>query len=557
MHENRVKKIHQPANFHKFAVTLMKKNTRYNLLIALSYSIVLIAGMILGIKFIKDQGFGVQRSPQLANGNSDKLDEILHIINKNYVDEINTDSLHNLPIDSVLHQLDPHSVYLPPTDAQDMTDNLEGNFEGVGIEYYMLNDTMMVTGVVKDGPAYQAGIKLGDKILSIDSTMVSGRQLPKDQLTGRFRGKSGTGVGVVLLHNGSTQPNRIMVTRGKVNISSIDAAYMINNETGYVRISKFGANTDSDFTAAAASLKARGMKKLILDLRDNGGGYFTAATGLADQFLPENKLIVYTQGKHEPRTDYFSTGTGAFQNGKLAILINENTASASEIVAGAIQDLGRGIIVGRRSFGKGLVQEQFAFNDGSALNLTIARYYTPSGRSIQKSYKKGYDAYKHELDERMMDGELTGDRTSFKDSIEKAEGVNVNVSKRGKTVGGIQPDVFVKLDTTGYNRFYSNLVSKKVLSDYVFNILTFRYSASFVEQNINTFNISDNDFKDFIGFMQRRNVPIDRFQLYNAKAIILNDLKALLCRYYLGDVGYYKAANQNDNAVKQALANLQ
>jgi carboxyl-terminal processing protease len=557
MHENRVKKIHQPANFHKFAVALMKKNTRYNLLIALSYSIVLIAGMILGIKFIKDQGFGVQRSPQLANTNSEKLDEILHIINKNYVDEINTDSLHNLPIDSVLHQLDPHSVYLPPTDAQDMTDNLEGNFEGVGIEYYMLNDTMMVTGVVKDGPAYQAGIKLGDKILSIDSTMVSGRQLPKDQLTGRFRGKSGTGVGVVLLHNGSTQPNRIMVTRGKVNISSIDAAYMINNETGYVRISKFGANTDSDFSAAAASLKARGMKKLILDLRDNGGGYFTAATGLADQFLPENKLIVYTQGKHEPRTDYFSTGTGAFQNGKLAILINENTASASEIVAGAIQDLGRGIIVGRRSFGKGLVQEQFAFNDGSALNLTIARYYTPSGRSIQKSYKKGYDAYKHELDERMMDGELTGDRTSFKDSIEKAEGVNVNVPKRIKPVGGIQPDVFVKLDTAGYNRFYSTLVSKKILSDYVFNILTFRYSAAFVEQNINSFNISDNDFKDFIGFMQRRNIPIDRFQLYNSKAIILNDLKALLCRYYLGDVGYYKAANQSDNAVKQALANLQ
>jgi carboxyl-terminal processing protease len=332
---------------------------------------------------------------------------------------------------------------------------------------------------------------------------------------------------------------------------------MINNETGYVRISKFGANTDSDFSAAAASLKARGMKKLILDLRDNGGGYFTAATGLADQFLPENKLIVYTQGKHEPRTDYFSTGTGAFQNGKLAILINENTASASEIVAGAIQDLGRGIIVGRRSFGKGLVQEQFAFNDGSALNLTIARYYTPSGRSIQKSYKKGYDAYKHELDERMMDGELTGDRTSFKDSIEKAEGVNVNVPKRIKPVGGIQPDVFVKLDTAGYNRFYSTLVSKKILSDYVFNILTFRYSAAFVEQNINSFNISDNDFKDFIGFMQRRNVPIDRFQLYNSKAIILNDLKALLCRYYLGDVGYYKAANQSDNAVKQALANLQ
>ncbi|WP_316804593.1 S41 family peptidase [Pedobacter nototheniae] len=534
----------------------MKKNTRNNLLIAISYTIILITGMVLGIKFIKDQGFSVQKNPQLTANNTEKLDEILHIINKNYVDDINTDSLHNLPIDSVLHQLDPHSIYLPPTDAQDMEDNLEGNFEGVGIEYYMLNDTMMVTSVVKDGPAYQAGIKLGDKILSIDSTVISGRNLPKDQITGRFKGKSGTGVKVVLLHTGSLQPNKLMVTRGKVNISSIDAAYMINNETGYVRISKFGANTDSDFATTAANLKSKGMKKLILDLRDNGGGYFSAATGLADQFLPENKLIVYTEGKHEPRTDYFSTGTGAFQQGKLAILINENTASASEIVAGAIQDLGRGIIVGRRSFGKGLVQEQFAFGDGSALNLTIARYYTPSGKSIQKSYKKGYDAYKHELDDRMTDGELTGDRTSFQDSVEKPDAANPSVIKQ-KIIGGIRPDVFVRLDTAGYNKFYSNLVSKKILADYVFNVLTNKYSAAFVEQNINIFNINDNDFKDFIGFIQRKNVPIDRLQLYNAKGVIQNDLKALLCRYYLGDVGYYKAINQNDNAVKQALANIQ
>jgi len=531
----------------------MKKNTRYNLLIALSYSIVLITGMFLGYKFLKDQGFGVQKNPQMAENNSEKLDEILHIINKNYVDEINTDSLQNLSIDSVLHQLDPHSVYLPPSDAQDMSSNLEGNFEGVGIEYYMLNDTMMVTGVVKDGPAYQAGIKLGDKILSIDTTVVSGRNLPKEQLMGRFKGRSGTGVSVLLLHNGSQQPNRLMVTRRKVHISSIDAAYMIDNETGYVRISKFGANTDNDFTSAIAAMKTKGMKKLILDLRDNGGGYFTAATGLADQFLPENKLIVYTQGKHEPRTDYLSTGTGAFQQGKLAILINENTASASEIVAGAIQDLGRGIIVGRRSFGKGLVQEQFAFDDGSALNLTIARYYTPSGRSIQKSYEKGYDAYKHELDERMTDGELTGNRVPFKDSAD----VTLPLVKKNKSNGGIQPDVFVKLDTMGYNKFYGNLVSKKILSDYVFNVLSNRYSSSYIEQNINTFNINETDFKDFIGFIQRKNVAIDRFQLYSSKNVILNDLKALLCRYYLGDVGYYRAANQTDAAVKQALANLQ
>ncbi len=536
----------------------MKKNTRYNLLIALSYSIILITGMFLGYKFLKDQGFTVQKNKKVASNNPGKLDEILHIINKNYVDDINTDSLHNMPIDSVLHQLDPHSVYLPPTDAQDMADNLEGNFEGVGLEYYMLNDTMMVTGVVKDGPAYQAGIKLGDKILSIDSAVVSGRNLSKEQLSGRFKGKAGTGVNVQLIRNGSHAPSRLMLTRGKVKISSIDAAYMINNETGYIRISKFGADTDIDFANTAATLKAKGMKKLILDLRDNGGGYFTAATALADQFLPENKLIVYTQGKHEPRTDYYSTGTGTFQQGKLAVLINENTASASEVVAGAIQDLGRGIIIGRRSFGKGLVQEQFAFGDGSALNLTIARYYTPSGRSIQKSYKRGYDAYKHELDDRMVDGELTTDRTSFRDSVEKTEGVTLTTIRKNRNQeGGINPDIFVKLDTVGYNKFYGNLVSKKLLSDFVFNVLTSRYNAAFVEQNISTFSIGETDFKDFVSFLQHKNVAIDKLQLNNSKVIILNDLKALLCRYYLGDVGYYRANNLNDNTIKQALNSLQ
>lgn len=535
----------------------MKKNTRYNLLLALSYSVILITGMYLGYRFLKDQGYTVAKNSNLVDSQSEKKDEILQIIDKKYVDDINTSKLKKLPIDSMLHELDPHSAYLPPADAEDMGQTLEGNFDGVGLEYYMLNDTMFVTGVVKNGPASIAGIKLGDKILSIDSATVSGRKLSKEQLYGRFRGKSGTGVSVLLLHPGSVQGKRLMVTRGKINVSSIDASYLLNPETGYIRISKFGANTDADFVAALTSLKAEGMKKLILDLRDNGGGYFSAATGLADQFLADNKLIVYTQGKHEPRTDYFSTGTGIFQQGKLAILINENTASASEIVAGAIQDLGRGVIVGRRSFGKGLVQEQFPFEDGSALNLTIARYYTPNGKSIQKSYAKGYNAYKREIDDRMTDGELTNDRSSFKDSLQATGDAEVNSTKVTKTPGGINPDIFVKLDTVGFNSFYANLMSKKLLSDFVFQTLIKRYPFAFLEQNQNSFKLNETDFKEFTTFLQKKNMLVDLRQLASAKPVILNNLKAILYRYYFGDVGYYKAMNATDPIVKDALKSLQ
>lgn len=535
----------------------MKKNTRNNLFLALSYTVILIAGMYLGYRFLRSQGYAGDTNENLSQAQDDKKNEILHIIGNKYVDDINTSKLNKMPIDSMLHQLDPHSAYLPPTDADDMGETLEGNFEGVGLEYYMLNDTMLVTGVVKGGPASVGGIKLGDKILRIDTAAVSGRELSKEQLYGRFRGKAGTGVSVLLLHQGNPQGQRLVLTRSKIDVSSIDASYLLNAETGYIRVSKFGANTDADFFSALSTLKTAGMKKLVLDLRDNGGGYFSAATGLADQFLPDNKLIVYTKGKHEPRTDYFSTGTGIFQHGKLAVLINENTASASEIVAGAIQDLDRGIIIGRRSFGKGLVQEQFPFEDGSALNLTIARYYTPSGKSIQKSYAKGYDAYKRELDDRMNDGELTNDRTSFKDSLQKEEVAGINKTKILKTPGGIEPDVFVKLDTNGYNTLYGKLMSKKLLSDFVFQVLTIKYPVATIDQAINTFKLNDTDFKDFTIFLQKKHIQLDSKQFAKAKPVILNNLKAILYRYYYGDIGYYKAMNQSDAMVKEALTSLQ
>jgi carboxyl-terminal processing protease len=535
----------------------MKKSTRFNILIALTYSVTLIGGMFLGYKFLKDQGFQINRDARLANSDSQKVEDIIHIINKNYVDEVNADSLHHLPIDSLLHQLDPHSMYLPATKAFELEESLEGNFEGIGVEYYILNDTLLVTNVLKDGPAFFAGVKQGDKILKVDSTYVSGKSLPRSEMIGKIKGRRGTSVLISFLRPGTTSPTLLNIKRGKVDVSSIDAAYMLNNETAYVRISKFGANTDNDFIETVRSLKTKGMKKLVLDLRDNGGGYVTAATGLANQFLPENKLIVYTEGKHEPRTDYYTTGGGEFEQGKLAVLINENSASASEIFAGAIQDLDRGIIVGRRSFGKGLVQEQFAFDDGSALNLTIARYYTPLGRSIQKSYKKGYVAYQHELEDRYKDGELTAMSTKTRDSLQKTSIYTTQSGKRVYGSGGIQPDVYVKLDTTGYNKFYANLVDKKVLIDFVFDVLADRYTSAYLVQALNTFSINDTDYKDLLKYIQAKNIIIDGKQLIAAKPLIYSDLKLMLCKYHLGYAGYYKAHNLTDNVVKQALVSLQ
>lgn len=526
----------------------MKRNTRYNVLIALTYSFTLIGGMFFGYKFLKDQGYQFQKPVQFANTNAEKVDEIIHIINKNYVDEVNADSLTHLPIDSLLHQLDPHSMYLPPAKANAMAENLGGNFEGIGIEYYILKDTLLVTNVVKDGPAFNAGIRQGDKILKVDTATVSGRALPREQMIGRIRGRKGTPVRLTIVHPGDNQPVVFTVNRNRVKVSSIDAAYMLNPETAYIRISKFGAETDKDFVESVRTLKVRGMKKLILDLRDNGGGYLSAATGLANQILAENKLIVYTEGKHEPRTDYVATGGGAFEQGKLAVLINENSASASEILAGAVQDWGRGVIIGRRSFGKGLVQEQFPFGDGSALNLTIARYYTPSGKSIQKSYKKGYNAYQNEIEDRFNDGELTSEaQPAVKDSLQRKHYAR----------GGIQPDVYVKLDTNGYNRFYNKLVTRKIIFDFVYDVLGSRYNAADLEQKMAVFAISEADYNDFLKYIQNRNIPIDSKQLYVAKPLIYNDLKLLLYKYHLGDAGYYKALNLRDPMVKQAIASLQ
>jgi carboxyl-terminal processing protease len=321
------------------------------------------------------------------SGRSSKVEKVIRIINENYVDSVKLDTVEDMAIQEILKHLDPHSAYLAPEDAQLLSDDLEGNFNGIGIEYYILNDTLLITSVKHGGPAFKAGIKHGDKILAINKKPVAGIRVTSRHIVDQIRGKRGSAV--ELLVKRDTIRKSFSMLRDRIIVSSIDAAYMLTGQSAYIKISKFGARTDEDFHASLLKLKKQGMKNLVLDLRDNGGGYLNSATALADEFLADQELIVYTQGLHEPRTDYFASSKGDFENGKLVVLIDENTASASEIIAGAVQDLERGTIIGRRSFGKGLVQEQFDFGDGSALNLTIARYYTASGRSIQKSYKKG------------------------------------------------------------------------------------------------------------------------------------------------------------------------
>ena len=540
------------------SATLMTKPTKKNLFVASGYALVMILGMIIGPKFVKENGDSRNGSflPFGMNSQLSNLDKILEIIDENYVDSINIDTVKEVAIQGVLKHLDPHTRYLPPIDAKLLSEDLEGNFDGIGIEYYVLNDTMLVTAVTPGGPAEKYGLLQGDRILKINNKVVTGIQLTGKQIVESIRGRSGTAVDLTVKRNNSIIKN-ISVVRGRITISSIDVAYMIDSQTGYIKLSKFGAETATDFSNSLGNLQRKGMKSLILDLRENGGGYLNAATKLADEFLPDKKLIVYTQGVHEPRSDYFSTADGKFEQGKLAVLIDENSASASEILAGAIQDLDRGTIVGRRSFGKGLVQEQFDFSDGSALNLTIARYYTPSGRSIQKSYKNGTDAYYNEVGDRYKNGELSSDGKLNDTILSKQEKFT---TKGGKVLyggGGIMPDIYIPIDTSGYTSFYRSLLSKGILNDYAFNYLTKIQVKGNLNTFINAFKLDDDRYSKLVSMADQKGIKANLNEVETSKETIKRTIKALLAKYYYGDLGYYRALNIDDKAITKSLALLE
>jgi len=515
--------------------------------------LLVMTGVAIGL-IVSDNSL-VGRYFRFSHSNHAKLEKVLQLVKNNYVDSINTDSIEGIAANNLLQGLDPHSMYLPPQQAMAINEKLQGSFDGFGLEYQLLRDTLYITQVYPDGPAAKAGLSTGDKLISINNKKLTGN-LTADLVDKIFENQPSNSVSFDVIGPDDKSTRLYHLQRGTVDVSSLDAVYMATNDVGYIKISKFASTTDDDFKTALNKLKTQGMTKLVLDIRGNGGGYLNTATALADEFLTKGQLIVYTKGIHEPRTDYFATDSGDFQHGRLAVLIDEYSASASEILAGALQDLDRAVIVGRRSFGKGLVQEQFPFDDGSAVNLTVARYYTPSGRSIQKSYANGVESYHNELNERMKKGELFSAQNSFTDSIlHKPSPYHTLSGKKVYAGGGIMPDIFVPADSTQDTNLVQNLDDAQLFTAFVIDRLQ-PSIRKYTDENefINHYAISDDLYGDFIIYASQSVKEIDPSDVIISKNVIKTLLKAYAARFKWGDAAFFQTVNKDDLGLKKAIA---
>jgi len=506
-------------------------------------------GLLLGNNFSSRRlGFSIDHN--------DKISKVLNLVKDNYVDSVNVDSIQGVTVNRLLQNLDPHSLYLPPQQAQSINEKLDGGFEGIGVEYQLLRDTMVITQVYGGGPAASAGLKSGDRVIYVDKKKFSGSHLTHEKVNRALRGDADSEITFVISPPFSKALRTVIMKRGHVDLSSLDAAYMVAPQVGYIKISKFALTTDADFRVALKKLQEKGLQKLVLDIRQNGGGYLNAATALADEFLKKDRLVVYTKGIHEERRDYFATDSGMFQDGKLSVMIDEYSASASEILAGALQDLDRATIVGRRSFGKGLVQQQFPFGDGSAVNLTVARYYTPSGRSIQKSYSAGVDSYHAEISDRMRKGELFSAQNNLDDSIFKHPSPYRTISGRKVfSGGGIMPDVFVPEDTTGNTQLIHDLLDQEQFTAYVIDKLQpvlNKYATA--DEFLKQYTVTGDVFDDFILYASANIKEMDSHELLVSAPNIKNILKAFAARFKWGDNAYFEAINADDATLKKAIA---
>jgi carboxyl-terminal processing protease len=507
----------------------------------------LAAGILLG-SFI---GRGNRRMG--GNDSSDKIRAVLGYVQENYVDSVDTRKLTDNTLVAMLQSLDPHSDYFTAEQIQAMNEPLQGNFEGIGIEYNFVRDTLIVMSVIPGGPSEAAGLQAGDRLLRANDTLIVGKTANEKFVKSKLRGPSGTKVTVMIKRPTVASPFVVTITRGSIPIFSVEASYMVDKETGYIRLSRFSETSYDEFMKASDSLMRSGMKKMILDLRGNGGGLLSAATDIADEFLPEGKKIVYTKGRADGENMTLATKKGRLEKMPLAILVDENSASASEIVAGAIQDNDRGTIIGRRTFGKGLVQEEKQLTDGSAFRLTIARYYTPSGRCIQKPYDKGIAAYEDEESQRYKHGELLNrDSIHFPDSLKFK-------TPAGRTVyggGGIMPDLFVPLDTAGGSEYLNNLFYKNVFTLWALDFSIAHKAelrAMGQEKYRREFQVTDAMLADLVNTADKNGVKKDETQLRRSVPLILRYMKANIARHIWGDAVYYEIWNDGDTVLTAAM----
>ncbi len=438
----------------------MNRNNRF---VPIIIAISVVAGIIIGT-FFTNRFAGNKLN--IINSSSNKLNDLLHIIDDQYVDTVNISTVVDDAMPKILEELDPHSTYISAKDAKTANDDLKGSFSGIGVQFTVRNDTVRISGIIKGGPSEKVGLLAGDKIIAVDGKKYVGKEVTNEETMHRLKGEKGTTVTVTVLRHGHKKPLNFTIVRGDIPIKSIDAAYMLTSTLGYIKVKSFGETTYAELLTALAQLEENDFRGLVVDLRGNGGGYLTSAIQLVNEFLPKDCMIVYTEGRRVKREEYKSDGRGAYQEMPLIVLTDEQTASAAEIFSGAIQDNDRGIIVGRRTFGKGLVQQPIDFSDGSIVRLTIARYYTPSGRCIQKPYVKGQKREEYEMDliTRYEHGEFFNE-----DSIKQTG--EVYHTKLGRDVyggGGIMPDYFVAEDTTLFTSYYTDAVSTGLISQFCF-----------------------------------------------------------------------------------------
>jgi carboxyl-terminal processing protease len=527
----------------------LKKNKKIAIIGPLVLALSIIVGIFVGMNFNKkavDNRFIIY--PRV-----DKLNSILNYVEEDYVDTVDKEELIEMTIPKMLKELDPHSIYIPAQELKRVNEPLQGNFSGIGVQFNMQNDTVAIIRTIANGPSEKVGILAGDRIVEVNDEVVAGVGMSSDSIVSRLKGPKGTMVEVGVLRKGVDELIDFEITRDDIPLYSVDVTYMIDDSLGYLKISKFSKTTFDEFMEGVNDLKSKGMKDLIIDLRDNSGGYMDAATNIADQFLNNGELIVYTRGKARPRTNVYATPGGACNDIDVSVLINEYSASASEILAGAIQDNDRGTIIGRRSFGKGLVQEQRVFKDGSAIRLTIARYYTPTGRSIQKPYENGSDEYYKDIMIRYHNGEFSSrDSIHFQDTIKF-------VTKGGKVVyggGGIMPDIFVPLDTTLVSGYYEKIRNKGLIFRFAFDYVdkhrdVLKEKDSF--GNLKAYLDNKKILNDFVSYASKKGVKPNWPEIREAEKYISVQLKAYIARNVLDNKGFFPIIQEIDQTLQKGI----